>query len=237
MTASDTTASSANPIRLLLLGASGRMGQSIRGLLADDRRFELVATPSSSDPLGADTPSFDVAMDFSRPQGLLKLISLCHSRARPLVTGTTGMDSHLQAKLVGATDRVALVSESNFSLGVAVLGAAVAQVAAALPDWDCDIIEQHHRGKQDVPSGTALSLGRKVDAARPDSAKPVAYASTRCGDIVGEHTVQFCGNGERLEFTHRATDRRIFAAGALEAAARVAGRHAGRYRLVDLLKM
>jgi len=225
-----------SPLRLLLLGAGGRMGASIRELLSRDSRFTLVATPGSDDELGPDTPGFDVAIDFSRPEGLLKLVELCHSRARPLVTGTTGMDSHLQAKLVGATDRVALVCEANFSLGVAILGAAVAQVAAALPGWDCDIIEQHHRGKQDAPSGTALALGRKVEAARPESSRPVVYSSVRSGDIVGEHTVQFCGEGERLELTHRATDRHIFAAGALEAAARVVGRRPGRYRLVDLLK-
>src|SRR5690606_2673615 len=214
----------------------GRMGASIREILPDDPRFTLVATPGRDDPLGPDTPGFDVAIDFSRPEGLLKLVDLCHSRARPLVTGTTGMDAHLQARLVAATDRVALVCEANFSLGVAVLGAAVAQVAAALPGWDCDIIEQHHRGKQDAPSGTALALGRKVDAARSETARPVAYSSTRCGDIVGEHSVQFCGEGERLEFIHRATDRHVFAAGALEAAARIVGRHPGRYRLVELLK-
>ena len=91
-----------SPLRLLLLGAGGRMGASIRELLSRDSRFTLVATPGSDDELGPDTPGFDVAIDFSRPEGLLKLVELCHSRARPLVTGTTGMDSHLQAKLVGA---------------------------------------------------------------------------------------------------------------------------------------
>ncbi|MEZ5465204.1 MAG: dihydrodipicolinate reductase C-terminal domain-containing protein [Lysobacteraceae bacterium] len=230
-----SNARAGTPIRLLLLGGSGRMGRSITELVAQDARFQLVATPGRDDALDANTPAFDVAIDFSRPEALLKLIELCHSRARPLVTGTTGMDGNLQARLVGATDRVALVCESNFSLGVAVLGAAVAQVAASLPNWDCDIIEQHHSGKQDAPSGTALALGRKVDAARPAASRPVAYCSTRSGDIVGEHTVQFCGAGERLELTHRATDRHIFAAGALEAAARLIGRHAGRYRLVELL--
>src|SRR5690606_33935673 len=129
------TGTRSSPLRLLLLGANGRMGASIHEILPDDPRFTLVATPGRDDPLGPDTPGFDAAIDFSRPEGLLKLVDLCHSRARRLLTGTTGMDAHLQARLVAATDRVALVCEANFSLGVAVVGAAVAQVAAALPGW------------------------------------------------------------------------------------------------------
>jgi 4-hydroxy-tetrahydrodipicolinate reductase len=120
---------------------------------------------------------------------------------------------------------------SNFSLGVAVLHELVERASRALPEWDCDIVEAHHARKLDAPSGTALTLGA---AAEQGGARP-RYASLRAGDIVGEHTVQFATLGERIELVHRATSRDIFARGALHAAARLAGRAPGHYRLRDLL--
>jgi 4-hydroxy-tetrahydrodipicolinate reductase len=134
-------------------------------------------------------------------------------------------------RLTDAAGRIALVWSSNFSLGVAVLARLVEQAARALPGWDCDIVESHHVRKLDAPSGTALTLGATAERA---GALP-RYASIRAGDIVGEHTVQFTGQGERIELIHRATDRDIFARGALHAARRLAGRPAGAYSLGDLL--
>ena len=103
--------------------------------------------------------------------------------------------------------------------------------AAALPGWDCDVVEAHHSQKKDAPSGTALTLGE----AATTSGTKVNYASLRAGDIVGEHTVQFTGLGERLELVHRAGNRDIFARGALHAASRIAGKPAAAYRVRDLL--
>jgi len=117
-------------------------------------------------------------------------------------------------------------------LGVAVLNELVRRAAAALPGWDCDIVDTHHANKRDAPSGTALALGATIAAARGDAPR---YASVRAGDIVGEHVVQFSGAGERLELIHRATDRDVFARGALEAAAFMVGRGPGRYELGELL--
>ena len=114
---------------------------------------------------------------------------------------------------------------------MAVLQALVERAAHALPGWDCDIVEAHHTRKLDAPSGTALTLGA---AAESGGASP-RYASLRAGDIVGEHLVQFAGQGERLELVHRATNRDIFARGALHVARRMAGRPPGRYRIADLL--
>ena len=108
---------------------------------------------------------------------------------------------------------------SNFSLGVAVLTDLVERAAAALPGWDVDIVEAHHTQKKDAPSGTALTLGEAAAGRR----RQVSYASLRAGDIVGEHTVQFTGLGERMELVHRAGNRDIFARGALHAAARIVG--------------
>ena len=120
---------------------------------------------------------------------------------------------------------------SNFSLGVAVLHELVERAAALLPGWDCDIVEAHHTRKLDAPSGTALTLGA---AAQAGGAQP-HYASIRAGDIVGEHLVQFTAAGERIELVHRASNRDIFARGALHVATRLRGRNAGRYRVAELL--
>jgi len=119
---------------------------------------------------------------------------------------------------------------ANFSLGVAVLGDLVQRAAAALHGWDCDIVESHHVHKKDAPSGTALALGARAE----QGGLQPRYVSLRAGDIVGEHTVQLTGPGERLELVHRATDRDVFARGALLAAQRLAGRPPGRYRVADL---
>jgi 4-hydroxy-tetrahydrodipicolinate reductase len=117
-------------------------------------------------------------------------------------------------------------------MGVAVLQELVARTAAALPGWDCHVVETHHVHKRDAPSGTALALGETIAAAR--GAAP-HYLSLRAGDVVGEHLVQFTANGERLELVHRAGDRDIFARGALEAAARIGHRGPGLYSLGKLL--
>jgi 4-hydroxy-tetrahydrodipicolinate reductase len=152
-------------------------------------------------------------------------------RGRGFVSGTTGLSDDQRSAMAAAARRIPLLWASNFSLGVAVLEDLVERAAAALPGWDCDIVEAHHAGKQDAPSGTALTLGA---AAKRGAAVP-SYASLRAGDIVGEHAVQFTGAGERIELVHRAGNRDIFARGALHAAARLSGCAPGQYRLRDLL--
>lgn len=183
-----------------------------------------------ADELGG-LPAFDVAIDFSLPQGFDGILALCLARNAALVSGTTGLAPPQRDALDAAASRIPLLWASNFSLGVAVLADLVERAARSLPGWDCDIVEAHHAAKQDAPSGTALSLGQ---AAGRGGATP-RYASLRAGDIVGEHTVQFTGLGERLELVHRAGSRDVFARGALHAALRLAGRAPGAYRLADLL--
>src|SRR5581483_2293276 len=141
---------------------------------------------------------------------------------------------------------------ANFSLGVAMLMRAARRVAATLPDWDCDIVEVHHKRKEDAPSGTALALGRAIAEARGHAlaeravyarvgqtgarkAGEIGFAALRGGDIVGEHTVVFATDGERLEFTHRAGNREIFARGALAAAVWLAHREPGLYHFDEVL--
>ncbi|MET1024728.1 MAG: 4-hydroxy-tetrahydrodipicolinate reductase [Pseudoxanthomonas sp.] len=233
------------PLRVLIHGASGRMGQALLRLAAEQEHLDVVAavtrhTPSARVLDGVayfaaseltGVPAFDVAVDFSLPEGFDPILALCVARNAALVSGTTGLSDSQRSALQAGAETIAIVWASNFSLGVAVLTELVERAAAALQGWDCDIVESHHVHKQDAPSGTALTLGQGAELG---GASP-RYASLRAGDIVGEHLVQFTGLGERVELTHRATNRDIFARGALHAAQRLAARKPGLYRVRDLL--
>jgi 4-hydroxy-tetrahydrodipicolinate reductase len=231
-------------IRLLIHGANGRMGRALQRLCRESGGCEVAAAvsrkvesraidgiPQFAASELAGVPQFDVAIDFSLPEGFDAVLDLCLQRGAPLASGTTGLSPEQQSRLDAAATRIPLVWASNFSLGVAVLHDLVERAARALPGWDCDIVEAHHARKLDAPSGTALTLGM---AAGEGGATP-RYASIRAGDIVGEHLVQFAGIGERIELVHRAADRDIFARGALHAARALVGREPGRYRVRDLL--
>ncbi len=232
------------PVRVLIHGASGRMGQTLLRLAAEREDLVIIAAvaPPSTDtallgqpfyPLDQleSAPDFDVAIDFTLPAGFDAILALCKIRDAAFVSGTTGLAPQQRAMLQSASARIPVLWAANFSLGVAVLEDLVERAASALQAWDCDIVESHHSRKLDAPSGTALTLGA---AAQRGGADP-RYASLRAGDIVGEHLVQFTGQGERIELIHRATNRDIFARGALHAAAQLAGRAPGSYRLRDLL--
>ncbi|WP_082538811.1 4-hydroxy-tetrahydrodipicolinate reductase [Lysobacter sp. Root494] len=232
------------PIRILIHGASGRMGQALLRLASERPDLEVIGAVSrkvasrvidgipqfATSELGG-VPAFDVAIDFSLPEGFDAILDTCRSRRAALVSGTTGL-SELQGQAIrAATAEIPVLWSANFSLGVAVLSDLVERAASALQGWDCDIVESHHVHKKDAPSGTALALGA---SAGKGGAEP-RYASLRAGDIVGEHLVQFTSLGERIELVHRATNRDIFARGALHAASRLAQRAPGQYRLRDLL--
>lgn len=179
----------------------------------------------------AGVPAFDVAVDFSLPEAFGPLLALCRQRRAALVSGTTGLSEAQRQAMAEAAGEIPLLWAANFSLGVAVLEELVERAATALAGWDCDIVESHHVHKQDAPSGTALAVG----AAAERGGSTPRYASLRAGDIVGEHLVQFTGTGERVELVHRATNRDVFARGALHAASRLRGRQPGAWRLRDLL--
>lgn len=240
----NTDPSRHSPCRLLIHGASGRIGQILLRLASE--RTDLQVAAAVSQQVGQrvidgvpqfsarelpGVPAFDVAIDFSRNEGFDGILDLCRQRGAALVSGTTGLDDLQRAAIVDAGARIPILWASNFSLGIAVLTDLVERAARALPGWDCDIVETHHAGKLDAPSGTALSLG----AAAGEGGVTARYASLRAGDVVGEHAVQFTGLGERLELVHRAGNRDIFARGALHAASRLVGRGPGQYRLADLL--
>ena len=230
--------------RILIHGASGRMGQALLRLAAERSDVAIVAAVSrkvasraidgipqfAANELGG-VPDFDVAIDFSLPEAFDGILAACRARGAALVSGTTGLSPAQQQALQEAAAAIPVLWSANYSLGVAVLNDLVERAAKVLSGWDCDIVESHHVHKKDAPSGTALALGASAERG---GAQP-RYASLRAGDIVGEHTVQFATLGERIELIHRATNRDIFARGALHAAARLAGRNPGEYRLRDLL--
>lgn len=231
-------------IRILIHGASGRMGQALLRLAQEQPGIVVVGAVSrtvdqrvvdgiphfAADELHG-APDFDVAIDFSLHEAFDAILDTCAGRGAALVSGTTGLAPRQVEAMDRAATAIPLLWASNFSLGVAVLHDLVERAARVLPGWDCDIVEAHHTRKLDAPSGTALTLGAAAQAA---GANP-RYASLRAGDIVGEHLVQFATAGERIELVHRATSRDIFARGALQAAAWLAGRPPGRYRIRDLL--
>lgn len=221
------------PTRLLIHGANGRMGRALMRLAEADPALQVVASTGRAD-VGAlaGVPHFDVAVDFSAPDGFDAVLALCQARGKALVSGTTGLQAAQFEAMRQAGAHIPVLWASNFSLGVAVLNRLVAAAGKALPGWQLDIIEAHHIHKQDAPSGTALSLGQTAETA---SGHVPTYHSLRCGDVVGEHTVQFTGTGERLELVHRASNRDIFAQGALFAAQRLNGKLNGLYRFDDLL--
>jgi 4-hydroxy-tetrahydrodipicolinate reductase len=259
-------------IRLAINGASGRMGRALLALVREDRRFELVRAVVSAGSEHDGTPVFDglsasmryshgwedasatdVIVDFSGPEGLAGALAHCRAHGIALVTGTTGLDAALEAKLDESMQHIAVLRAANFSLGVAVLTRLLREAAAALPDWDLEIVEAHHNRKEDAPSGTALALGHAAADARGTTlakdgvyareGRPgarlsgnIGFAVVRGGDVVGEHTALLLGHGERVELSHRATDRSIFARGALEAAAWLAGKQPGAYSIDDLLQ-
>lgn len=195
----------------------------------------------------------DAVIDFTTPQATVGHARLCAQAGAALIVGTTGMSAQDEQALTLAARHVPVVHAANMSVGVTLLRALVERVARALdPAYDIEIVEMHHRHKVDAPSGTALALGlaaargRGVDHdAVKDAARDghtgarktgdIGYAVLRGGDVVGEHTVVFAGPGERIELTHKAADRAIFAAGALRAARWAAAARPGLYTMEDVL--
>ena len=190
-----------------------------------------------------------VLIDFSAPVALMEAAAICASAGIAIVSGTTGLDDAAKAALDTAATRSAVLWEPNMSVGVHVLSRLVAQALAALgPSFDVEVVETHHRAKVDAPSGTAIRLGDVVKNARNGryvngregrpgarQADEIGMHAVRGGDVIGDHTVFFFGDGERLELTHRASNRDLFAHGAVRAAAWLAGKPAGRYQLADLV--
>ena len=195
-----------------------------------------------------------VAADFSRAQFVLAHVEACVAAGVPLLVGTTGLDAGTRVALEAASSSIAVLIAPNTSVGVGAMTDLVRRATVALgADYDVEISEAHHRAKRDAPSGTALALGEAVASARGErlaaqavfdrheehtGREPgsIGFAVVRAGDIIGEHTVIFAGAGERLEITHRATDRAAFARGAVRAAEWLVGRRPGLFGMHDVLE-
>lgn len=197
----------------------------------------------------------DIVIDFTTPEASVAHAALAARTQTPLLIGTTGLSSQHMNAIETAARNAAILVSANTSLGVNVLAALVEKAAALLgPDYAIEILEAHHANKVDAPSGTALALGRAAAKGRglefDDHAvyarqghtgkrgrDDIGFATLRGGDVVGEHTVFFYGTGERLELTHRATDRVLFARGALHAALWLARQKPGLYTMKDCLNL
>jgi 4-hydroxy-tetrahydrodipicolinate reductase len=199
--------------------------------------------------------SVDAILDFTAPRASVEFAALAANAGIVHVLGTTGLSESDEKAIAAAASRATIVKAGNMSLGVNLLVALTRKVAQALDaDFDIEILEMHHKHKVDAPSGTALMLGAAAADARKISLRErsvrgrdghtgarqrgdIGFAALRGGNVVGEHTVLFAGDGERLELTHRATDRGIYARGAVKAALWARGRGPGLFSMTDVLGM
>ena len=263
-------------MRLIVAGASGRMGRALIRAVAETEGAELAGAlerPGSphlgqnagelagTGPLGVAVTddalplvaAADGLLDFTAPDATVALAELAAQARIVHVIGTTGFSSAHVAAIEAAARHAVIIRSGNMSLGVNLLAALVRQAAKALgPDWDIEVLEMHHRAKVDAPSGTALLLGEAAAAGRevalaeqsvrvrdghtgPRVEGTIGFATLRGGSVVGDHTVILAGAGERVELSHRAEDRMIFARGAVKAALWGFRRKPGHYGMADVL--
>ncbi len=238
------------PVRVLLVGASGRMGQAIIEVAKGNNETDIVGLCDKDDPIEPAISHSDVVIDFSHADAVSEICPIVTRHKKSLVIGTTGHSDKQRGEIGQCAQTVPIVFSSNFSVGVNMLFWLTRKAADLLgDDFDVEIVEMHHRLKQDAPSGTALSLAKVLQEQRnlpslrhgregvtgKRTETEIGIHSLRGGDVVGDHTVLFAGPGERLELTHRATSRATFAQGALRAARWLSGRAPGLYSMEDVL--
>jgi 4-hydroxy-tetrahydrodipicolinate reductase len=237
-------------LRILLHGAKGRMGQAIAAA-APAAGVAVVGVDQGDDPAPL-VPQVDVVVDFSFHSATAGIAALAARHGKPLVIGTTGHTEAEKAAIRKATAGIPVVWAGNYSIGVNLLNALVRRATRVLGDgWDVELVEMHHRLKKDAPSGTAEKLleilrdERKVGADQlrhgrsglvgERTPSEIGVHALRGGDVIGDHTVLFASDGERLELTHKASSRTIFAQGALRAARWVVGKPAGLHGMEAVL--
>jgi len=238
---------------LVLAGAldvagSAAIGQDAAAFLGRDSGVRV------TDDLRAGLAGADVLIDFTRPDGTLRHLAACRELGVNAVVGTTGFTAAQKDQIAAHATAIAIVMAPNMSVGVNVVLRLLQVAARALDgaDYDAEIVEVHHRQKVDAPSGTALQMGEVVAAARGTTLEAAAvharhgdtgvrrpgsigFAALRGGDIVGDHTVLFAGNGERIEITHRSSSRANYAEGSLRAARFLRGRKTGLFGMAAVL--
>jgi 4-hydroxy-tetrahydrodipicolinate reductase len=238
-------------LKILLNGSKGRMGQAVAAAAADMHET-VTAAIDAGDDAAAHLGGCDVIIDFSSHHATGKLLELAVAKRKPIVIGTTGHSAEDKKRLLGLAAQVPCVWAGNFSVGVNLLFALTRRATAVLgADYDTEVIEMHHRFKKDAPSGTAARLleiileERKLTAEAlkhgragiTGERKPteVGVHALRGGDVVGDHTILYAALGERIELTHKASDRGIFARGAVRAARWVVSQKPGVYDMQDVL--
>jgi len=227
-------------------GTCKYIGQDVGALAGAGSTGVIVSTT-------IDPNCFDVMVDFTTPPGTANHVQICRNAGKAIMVGTTGMTAQQKQTLVDAGSEIPVVLAANTSVGVNLCVALIETASRVIGDvTDIEIVEAHHKHKVDAPSGTALllgeaaarTLGKSLDqdgvfsrhgqtGARPEGA--IGFSTIRGGDIAGEHTVMFIGESERIEITHRATDRKIFAMGAVRAVAWLASQQPGFYDMGDVL--
>jgi 4-hydroxy-tetrahydrodipicolinate reductase len=243
--------------RALIDAAAGRTDVKITAAVdradAGGLGTQVANGVAASADLAGGLDACDVYIDFTSPAGTRAAAQAAHGLKRAAVIGTTGLSAGDEAAIAQLSAVAPIVVAANFSLGVNLMLGLVQRAALTLgPDWDAEVVETHHRAKRDAPSGTALMIAHAIAAGHGSNydevkrhtrdgdvgARPrgeIGVASVRGGDVIGEHTATFFGPAERIEISHRASSRAIFAAGALRAAAWVVGKPPGRYDMLDVL--
>lgn len=242
-------------MKILVTGNQGRMGHAVSACLEETDGAEVGAGIDVGDSLSEALAACDAVIDFTLPSFTKELLTECLAQEKPLVMGTTGHDEVQLALIARTAESIPVVHAPNFSVGVNTLFWLTERAASILgPDFDLEVVEMHHRHKKDAPSGTARRLaeilaearglsydedtrhGRVGDVgARTD--REIGVHALRGGDVVGDHTVVYAGDGERVELTHKASSRNTFARGAIRAALwlKSEGKKNGLYDMQDVL--
>ncbi|WP_281772853.1 4-hydroxy-tetrahydrodipicolinate reductase [Haemophilus parahaemolyticus] len=203
----------------------------------------------------AENPNFDLLIDFTRPEGTLEHIAFCVANHKKMVIGTTGFDDVGKQAIQAAAEKISIVFASNYSVGVNLVFKLLEKAAKVMGDYcDIEVIEAHHRHKVDAPSGTALSMGEHIVKTLGRDLKThgvferngitgerkrdeIGFATIRAGDVVGEHSVWFADEGERVEIAHKASSRMTFANGAVRAAKWLESKQIGLFDMTDVLDL
>ncbi len=235
-----------------IIGSAGRMGAALVDAIEAAGQTHAGGVDQGDD-LAALIAASDVLVDFSSPHALEATLDACVAAGKPIVIGTTGLEERHHFLIDDAARDIAVLQTGNTSLGVNMLAALVAQAATQLgDDWDIEIVEMHHRHKVDAPSGTALLLGEAAAKGRGIDLKTnsergrdgitgargkgtIGFASLRGGSVAGDHNVIFASDNERIELTHRAESRAVFASGAIKAAIWLSEQGPGRYSMDQFL--
>ena len=241
--------------RIAINGSKGKMGQTLVEAVNLNNIAILGAAVDKGDNLNDSLQDFDVLIDFSRPKASLKAISICKNSGKPMVIGTTGFSDDELKVIKQASTQIPIVFAPNMSVGVNLTLKLLETSAKVIgQDSSIEIIETHHRYKVDSPSGTALKMGEVVANAlgrdlancavygregidEPRDLNTIGFSSIRGGDVVGDHTVTFFMEGERVEITHKASSRMIYANGAVRAANWLSDKPSGLYSMQDVLEL